>query len=335
MTMTITCKTCNDTGWDDLFNSACGDCGAHLADIDVEAARAAFAESRVKEESLAAKRVALVAWLETQDWDFPLSLARQFKSKGDLSIKQWAAAERLHAKATDPAAPPRWAKVGDVWGVRVVGGSTGDTVTVTKAGKVQDVVLGEALGNDTFAPFEEKIDPLADGTYEVEEEDGTVVKYKVQTSQAGRQYAKRKSEGRGWDYVGREPLGMIAKQAKLTAEATAELQDLIDAFRSRFGIGKTASVALPTVSGTNDLGFWNVTKTKVWLTVGGQGRTPQPIRTQVAVLKRIAGMTDDEVAAAMVLYGQEIGACGRCGSSLTDKDSRDRGIGPECARKGF
>lgn len=153
MTMTITCKTCNDTGWDDLFNSACGDCGAHLADIDVEAARAAFAESRVKEDSLAAKRVALVEWLETQDWDFPLSLARQFKSKGDLSIKQWAAAERLHAKATDPAAPPRWAKVGDVWGVRVVGGSTGDTVTVTtKAGKTSEVVLGEALGDDVFAP---------------------------------------------------------------------------------------------------------------------------------------------------------------------------------------
>ena len=35
--------------------------------------------------------------------------------------------------------------------------------------------------------------------------------------------------------------------------------------------------------------------------------------------------------AAMLRYGQEIGACGHCGRKLTDEASRARGIGPVCA----
>ena len=37
--------------------------------------------------------------------------------------------------------------------------------------------------------------------------------------------------------------------------------------------------------------------------------------------------------AASLRYGQEIGACGVCGRTLTDEDSRARGIGPICADK--
>ena len=37
--------------------------------------------------------------------------------------------------------------------------------------------------------------------------------------------------------------------------------------------------------------------------------------------------------AAMRLYGQEIGRCGHCGRTLTDAESRARGIGPVCAEK--
>lgn len=36
---------------------------------------------------------------------------------------------------------------------------------------------------------------------------------------------------------------------------------------------------------------------------------------------------------AMLLYGQELGKCGHCGRTLTDEDSRARGIGPICAGK--
>jgi hypothetical protein len=39
------------------------------------------------------------------------------------------------------------------------------------------------------------------------------------------------------------------------------------------------------------------------------------------------------VKAAMGLYGQHIGSCGRCHRTLTDADSRARGIGPDCWEK--
>jgi len=40
-----------------------------------------------------------------------------------------------------------------------------------------------------------------------------------------------------------------------------------------------------------------------------------------------------DVVAAVATYGQEIGDCGICGRTLTDEESRDRGIGPVCLRK--
>lgn len=37
-----------------------------------------------------------------------------------------------------------------------------------------------------------------------------------------------------------------------------------------------------------------------------------------------------DVKAASALYGQQIGACGVCGRTLTDETSREIGIGPVC-----
>lgn len=37
--------------------------------------------------------------------------------------------------------------------------------------------------------------------------------------------------------------------------------------------------------------------------------------------------------AAAILYGHEIGRCGMCGRKLTNKESREAGIGPVCASK--
>jgi Family of unknown function (DUF6011) len=36
---------------------------------------------------------------------------------------------------------------------------------------------------------------------------------------------------------------------------------------------------------------------------------------------------------AAALYGRLVGSCGRCGLTLTDDDSRARGLGPICAGK--
>lgn len=58
--------------------------------------------------------------------------------------------------------------------------------------------------------------------------------------------------------------------------------------------------------------------------------TLYPIRaraTREAILCEIA----KDPKAAMLLYGQKIGRCGHCGRTLTNEDSRARGIGPVCA----
>jgi len=50
---------------------------------------------------------------------------------------------------------------------------------------------------------------------------------------------------------------------------------------------------------------------------------------QVRILAAIAA----DPQGASLLYGQTIGECPECGRSLTNEDSRRRGIGPVCARK--
>lgn len=56
-----------------------------------------------------------------------------------------------------------------------------------------------------------------------------------------------------------------------------------------------------------------------------------PVRGKaaVSVLEKIAM----DPAAASTRYGHEIGRCGICNRTLTDEDSRARGIGPICAAK--
>lgn len=50
---------------------------------------------------------------------------------------------------------------------------------------------------------------------------------------------------------------------------------------------------------------------------------------KLEVLRLIAA----DPKAAMLRYGQEIGSCGHCGRTLTNEESRERGIGPVCAGK--
>ena len=49
---------------------------------------------------------------------------------------------------------------------------------------------------------------------------------------------------------------------------------------------------------------------------------------RTAILALIAA----DPQAALARYGQEIGKCGRCNRTLTDAESRARGIGPECIK---
>lgn len=57
-----------------------------------------------------------------------------------------------------------------------------------------------------------------------------------------------------------------------------------------------------------------------------------PIKS-FAAKKTIMEKIAEDPQGAMNRYGEEIGACGVCGRTLTNKDSRARGIGPICAAK--
>lgn len=57
-----------------------------------------------------------------------------------------------------------------------------------------------------------------------------------------------------------------------------------------------------------------------------------PVKNRAAKAAIIAQIAQDPTT-AMLRYGQEIGACGHCGRTLTDADSRTFGAGPVCRAK--
>lgn len=48
---------------------------------------------------------------------------------------------------------------------------------------------------------------------------------------------------------------------------------------------------------------------------------------------RVIEWIAEDPETAMLTYGRELGKCGHCGRTLTDEESRARGIGPICAGK--
>lgn len=56
-----------------------------------------------------------------------------------------------------------------------------------------------------------------------------------------------------------------------------------------------------------------------------------PVRGAAA--RVVLGKIATDVQGASARYGQEIGVCGVCGKTLTDAESRARGLGPVCAAK--
>lgn len=63
--------------------------------------------------------------------------------------------------------------------------------------------------------------------------------------------------------------------------------------------------------------------------VGGHDDTAVKGKAAQTVLAKIA----EDVKGASLTYGREIGRCGVCGTTLTNDESRARGIGPVCATK--
>lgn len=116
----------------------------------------------------------------------------------------------------------------------------------------------------------------------------------------------------------------------LWRELAAPLADMGGQHGARF--------AIDSATGNNDLDFWMVSKwtgrngqqmygLRRW--IGGQGpvivRQSPEAMVKVAQAIHAAGPED-----ALVRFGRELGVCGDCGRSLTDRVSRDAGRGPIC-----
>jgi hypothetical protein len=94
-----------------------------------------------------------------------------------------------------------------------------------------------------------------------------------------------------------------------------------------------------TDSATNSIGFYRVDRptkgkwegfTFVKRVVGGRVDERVPRGQTADILQRIIKAGIDQ---AGFRYGQEIGQCCACNHTLTNDESRAKGIGPECANK--
>lgn len=85
---------------------------------------------------------------------------------------------------------------------------------------------------------------------------------------------------------------------------------------------------------TNEINFYKVDRPEEgkwagWVFVKqivGPDEYPVKGARKSAVLAAIGADMKD----AMLLYGQEIGSCGRCGKRITNDESRAYGVGPDC-----
>ncbi|QKY78616.1 hypothetical protein SEA_DRYAD_78 [Streptomyces phage Dryad] len=83
----------------------------------------------------------------------------------------------------------------------------------------------------------------------------------------------------------------------------------------------------------DDIRFYCIDGTRhriLWELTGAPGDFKmQRIYRPEKILKRIG----DDPVAAFALFGLNVGTCGRCGSPLTQKHTRERGIGDTCYAK--
>lgn len=113
-------------------------------------------------------------------------------------------------------------------------------------------------------------------------------------------------------------------------ELAAQLVELGGRGGARFAVdtehGSINSVAFWRISAGRDGRFW------VRQVIGGRGdvRVNFGPDTLVSLAEKIIAAGPRE---CMLRYGRELGTCCRCGSELTNDESRAAGIGPECRKK--
>lgn len=123
-----------------------------------------------------------------------------------------------------------------------------------------------------------------------------------------------------------EASALIDEERRVAGERTPALDDLPEVPAGRYAVRhgdgsiKFYKVDCPTE------GKWSG---RVFVSIQA-GDELHPVRNRAQRASVLATIADDPEAAS-TLYGREIGACGVCGRTLTNEESRERGIGPVCA----
>jgi hypothetical protein len=149
------CPTCHGTGWDDAFNSLCGDCGTDPnTSSSLTEIRAVYAEQEALKERARSLDSEMVDWLASQIYrnEFAASLMKYYKRNGTLTDRQWAAGHKMWNRSKEEAAAAlvggwiyRWTKHDGSWCLIGPVGDPGSRVTVRKANGDEQVQLLGAL----------------------------------------------------------------------------------------------------------------------------------------------------------------------------------------------
>jgi hypothetical protein len=155
----------------------------------------------------------------------------------------------------------------------------------------------------------------------------------------GTQVAEREGTyrrgGRGWETLhlpGQCP--EVAERVDLQDRLDEVLADLPDGHFAVPFIGEGAHTDLTFFRISTNQGRANpANKGKRYVShvVGGHGELDNVSLEWVE--KAVTALRTLGVREAAALYGQHLGHCGLCGRTLTDQESRARGLGPDCAAK--
>lgn len=221
-----------------------------------------------------------------------------------FSKREASAAITVLMNADDaPAAAPaefRWTKIDGEWLVTgPTGAHEGDTITIAKASgeKVEAVITGDAGNNRDGGPLWRVRKVAAPGT-----------------SNAPR--------------PGNLRAAMFALKDRVVELTGSQTRD------------RCLRVCVPAhVLGVDDqpdaayLISWAYAWKGAERHTGGVGSIRKIEVSEASAVKLVEFLlaaTPDEFTGYQAAYGQHFHACGRCGSPLTDKDSKARGLGPTC-----
>lgn len=137
------------------------------------------------------------------------------------------------------------------------------------------------------------------------------------------------------------PVRRPADTAVTATPSVAELYREADRLAAQLPAGRYALPRRERTASGNTITFFQVVEFKSGPRKGtrrifqliangvGLGQQALPPQHQIFAIRHIL----EDQKAAMALYGQKIGKCGRCNRDLTNSESLAKGIGPECEKK--